>query len=180
MIVQGKRRYVFSPVGTSRCDVRAACSAQLLRMPASLGHSFRPLLRGRGRRSAPSLPSRKTRTRATQGGSRDAPLPWATFSLPFGAPHKNLAEQNRMQRTPQSRPISIPSPTGAGSLMWGSFGGSRSLALTRGVFGVVHPQRAFAFSASLRSVFQRRAAEVAEFRREFKFAAPRFARSEER
>src|SRR6266496_4668389 len=31
-------------------------AAQLLRMPMSLGYSFRPLLRGRGRRSAPSLP----------------------------------------------------------------------------------------------------------------------------
>jgi len=31
-------------------------AAQLLRMPVPLGYSFRPLIRGRGRRSAPSLP----------------------------------------------------------------------------------------------------------------------------
>src|SRR3989454_1579445 len=45
-------------------------AAQFLRMPASLGYSFRPLLRGRGRRSAPSLPSRSTRTR--RGAARPA------------------------------------------------------------------------------------------------------------
>src|SRR2546422_5610304 len=38
-------------------------SAQLLRLPTSLGYSFRTLLRGRGRRSAPSLPSRSTHSR---------------------------------------------------------------------------------------------------------------------
>src|SRR5216683_967480 len=35
-------------------------AAQLLRMAVSLGCSFRPLLRGRGRRGAPSLPSRSS------------------------------------------------------------------------------------------------------------------------
>src|SRR5439155_5438433 len=34
-------------------------AVQLLRMPVSLGYSFRPLLRGRGRRSASSLPRAK-------------------------------------------------------------------------------------------------------------------------
>src|SRR6266508_4089299 len=38
-------------------------AAHLLRVPLSLGYSFRPLLRGRGRRSVPSLPSRQTHTR---------------------------------------------------------------------------------------------------------------------
>ena len=53
-----KGEYVFSVVGTSRCDVRAACSGATSSNAVSLGHSFRPLLRGRGRRSAPSLPMR--------------------------------------------------------------------------------------------------------------------------
>src|SRR5882672_3358293 len=38
-------------------------AAQLLRLPTSLGYSFRPLLRGRGRRSAPSLLSCSTHSR---------------------------------------------------------------------------------------------------------------------
>jgi len=33
-------------------------AAQLLGMPVSLRYSFRPRLRGRGRRGAPSVPSR--------------------------------------------------------------------------------------------------------------------------
>src|SRR6266508_5633878 len=33
-------------------------AAQLLRLPVSLAYSFRPLLRGWGRRGAPALPSR--------------------------------------------------------------------------------------------------------------------------
>src|SRR6266568_9050641 len=37
-------------------------AAQLPRMPVPLGYSVRPLLRGRGWRSAPSLPSRQTLT----------------------------------------------------------------------------------------------------------------------
>jgi hypothetical protein len=52
--------YVCSMVGTSRCDVRAACSGATLRMAVSLEYSFRPLLRGRGRHSAPSLPPLNT------------------------------------------------------------------------------------------------------------------------
>ena len=45
--------YVFSAllrVGTSRCDVRAACSGAAPSLPMSLGNALRPLLRGRGRR----------------------------------------------------------------------------------------------------------------------------------
>src|SRR6266566_4085510 len=39
-------------------------AAQVLRLAMSLGYSFRPLLRGRGRRSAPSLPSLPLHPRA--------------------------------------------------------------------------------------------------------------------
>src|SRR5438876_11017438 len=42
-------------------------AAQLCRLPVSLGDSFRPLLRGRGRRVAPSLPSRQTHTNGGEG-----------------------------------------------------------------------------------------------------------------
>src|SRR5439155_14638123 len=40
---------VFSVVGTSRCDVRAARSGATPSNASAVGHSFRPLLRGRGR-----------------------------------------------------------------------------------------------------------------------------------
>jgi hypothetical protein len=61
--------YVCSMVGTSRCDVRAACSGATLRMAVSLEYSFRPLLRGRGRRSAPSLQPLNTLSSPGQGES---------------------------------------------------------------------------------------------------------------
>src|SRR5438046_5370793 len=41
-------------------SAQARAVAQLLRMPEPRGHPFRPLLRGRGRRSAPFLPARGT------------------------------------------------------------------------------------------------------------------------
>ena len=66
---QSSPPYVCSLVGTSRCDVRAACSGATLRMAVSLEYSFRPLLRGRGRRSAPSLPPLNTLSSPGQGES---------------------------------------------------------------------------------------------------------------
>src|SRR5712671_3632404 len=61
--------YVFSVVGTSRCDVRAACSgATLSNGKCRSNISSRPLLRGRGRRSAPSLPTLNTYGRPCQFG----------------------------------------------------------------------------------------------------------------
>src|SRR5216117_2428183 len=50
---------------------QARAAAQLPRLPVSLGYSFRPLLRGRGGRSAPSLPARSPHT---QAGSQERPL----------------------------------------------------------------------------------------------------------
>src|SRR2546427_12689350 len=62
-------------VGTSRCDVRAACSGATPSIAVSRGYPLRRLLRGRGRRSAPSLPSRQTGTDGGEGASMAAVPP---------------------------------------------------------------------------------------------------------
>src|SRR6266498_2145778 len=79
-------------VGTSRCDVRAACSGATTSI-ASIAYAFRPLLRGRGRRGAPSLPSRYTRghkfttpgqgTRPTGCCCRRVPSRGGTFGVVY-------------------------------------------------------------------------------------------------
>src|SRR5258705_7243655 len=61
-------------------------AAQLLRKRRVAWNSFRPLLRGRGRRSAPSLPSRETHT-----------LGWKTRpgTLRVANPCHNILQSNR-------------------------------------------------------------------------------------
>src|SRR6266496_4589396 len=55
-------RYLFTVVGTARCAVRAACSGAST-WPSQRGaRSVPPAARGRGRRSAASLPTNYVRT----------------------------------------------------------------------------------------------------------------------
>ena len=72
---KNSRAYSLGPCAASASNARTATlpkrsgtlgttslptTAAELQMPASLAYSFRPLLRGRGRRSAPPLPSHQT------------------------------------------------------------------------------------------------------------------------